>query len=483
MNVKGWHSIRQRLVLAFAIVTLLAGALQLWIAGRQIERATLDFFQRDLENDVYLARDRLALSGEGGDDDDSENATTQRLALAELQQSIGHDYAILNIDGSLEAASLALYGDFRQRGISPEVNQAYAQGHGSHMRIGSDGQERLYVAVPFYHDERASGALVLSQALQPIYADIQQRWLSLALATLPVLALALGMAAWFGTRIAQPIKALHHQALQVADGDLTVRVQLGQSDEIGALGSAFNHMADQLDQLLKTQRAFISNAAHELRTPLMTMQLRLEALQNSALDEAQRVSYLQEARQDLRHMAQLVTSLLVLARLDERRHTSDNSVYDIAALLADLGREWRRQAQQADIQLHQQLEHETDLPDVQLPAQDLRMVLNNLLSNALKYTPAGGNIYFSAHVQGKTLCFSVVDDGIGFAPEQATLIFTRFYRTEEARGRGIEGNGLGLSIAQAIVQQAGGQLTAESAGLGLGARFVLCLPCQPLKDG
>jgi two-component system sensor histidine kinase BaeS len=479
MNVRGWHSIRQRLVLAFAIITLLAGALQLWVAGGQIERATLDFFQRDLENDVYLARDRFVLSGTGDGEEDNGNASTQRLQLAELQQSIGHDYAILNIDGSLEAASLALYGDFRQRSLSPEVNEAYAQGHGSDVRVGSDKQERLYVAVPFYHDEEASGALVLSQPLQPIYADIQARWLRLAAASVPVLLLALGIGAWLGTNIARPIKLLHQTALTVAEGDLSARVNLPNHDEIGALGEAFNHMADQLDQLLKTQRAFISNAAHELRTPLMTMQLRLEALQGGKLGDEQRQTYLQEARQELRHMAHLVTSLLVLARLDERRHQADTTAYDAAALLADLTREWRRNAQNNGLQFSVQgLE---TLPDVLIPAQDLRMVLDNLFSNALKYTPQGGAVCVSTRADAQQAYLSIEDTGIGFNAKQAELIFTRFYRSEEARGQGIEGNGLGLSIAQAIIERSHGTLKAHSDGIGQGARFEICLPRAPMQ--
>ncbi len=474
MNVKTWWSIRQRLTVTFISLTILAGVLQLGVAGSQIEQLSFDFFLRDLQNDAYLMRDRLTLQG---DDDDEEeiSARVRSLEFAELVLNLGHDYAILSFENQLRAASLSLYNDYWGYNEIPEVEQAYRQGSGTDIRIGSDGQERLYVAVPFYHDEHVIGALILSQPTLPLYNDIRTRWMSLGLATLPVLSLAVMIGAWFGARIALPIKALHDQALQIAKGDLDVRVDPKGKDEIGALGMAFNHMADQLRLLLQAQRSFVSNAAHELRTPLMTFQLRLEALQSGQLSDEQQRAYIEEARQELQRMARLVTSLLTLARLDERHYSYDNSPYDVMALLSDLTRSWQRNAQKAGIKLENAWQN---VPDVAISAQDLRMVLDNLLSNAIKYTPNGGQVRLTNWQEAGWVYLCVEDSGMGFSPEQAERLFTRFYRTEQARAAGLEGTGLGLSIARAVVEQARGVLTAHSEGVGRGACFVLGLPIK-----
>ncbi len=475
MNIKMWSSIRQRLTLTFVFLTILAGVLQLWVAGRQIEQISFEFFLRDLQNDAYLMRDRLTLQGDA-DDDNAISVKVRSLEFIELLQNLGHDYAILSPGNRLRAASLALYNDYSGDRDTPEIQQAYRQGSGTDVRIGSDGQERLYVAVPFYHDERVIGALVLSQPTPPLYNDIRVRWISLGVATVPVLSLALVVGIWFGTRIAQPIKALYDRALQIAKGDLNVRVNVQGNDEISALGAAFNYMADQLGQLIQAQRSFVSNAAHELRTPLMTTQLRLEGLQSGQLSDEQQRLYIEEAQQELCRMAHLVTSLLTLARLDERHQPRDDSPYDVMALLNDLARGWQRSAQNAGIELENSWQN---IPDVAMSAQDLRMVMDNLLSNAIKYTPPGGYVRLTNWQEAGWIYLCVEDSGIGFSPEQAARLFTRFYRTEQARAAGLEGTGLGLSIACAVVEQARGVLTAHSEGEGRGARFVVKLPIKP----
>ena len=252
---------------------------------------------------------------------------------------------------------------------------------------------------------------------------------------------------------------------------------MNSQDEIGELGSTFNYMAEQLENLLKTQRSFVSNAAHELRTPLMSLKLRIEALNDPDLEDRQRTEYLRELRQEVDYMAELVTSLLTLARIDEGRHTTDtDQTYDGTSLLHDIARNWRIQSQRQNLTFTAEIP--ASLPDAAIPANDLRIVLDNILSNALKHTTEG-EITLRAWADGAVVNFSVTDTGWGFDPQEQEQLFTRFYRSPEARARHIPGTGLGLAIVRAILQQHHGRIEAQSRGIGQGATFIITLPARP----
>jgi signal transduction histidine kinase len=259
----------------------------------------------------------------------------------------------------------------------------------------------------------------------------------------------------------------------MADGALGSRILVQSKDEIGELAGAFNFMAEQVQELIHAQRNFVSNAAHELRTPIMSARLRIEALQQGSLDAEQQTAYLRELGQEVDHMAGLVTSLLVLARLDEGRHPGKNEPYDAAALLQDISRNWRIQAQKSGLAFHAEIP--SDLPDVSMSASDLRIVIDNLLSNAVKYTRQG-QITVSAWRNDRSICLAVTDTGVGFEPDGAERLFERFYRGNQAGVQRVSGTGLGLSIVQAILTYYRGQIQARSSGPGQGATFEVEIP-------
>jgi signal transduction histidine kinase len=316
------------------------------------------------------------------------------------------------------------------------------------------------------------GFLVLSSLMQPANDEVMRQWLQLASATLPVIAVVIVASLWLSGTISRPVQQLRNSALKMAGGELDTRIESDAQDEVGQLAKTFNYMAEQVEGLMQTQRSFVSNAAHELRTPLMTLKLRVEALEDETLPMDDRSRYLHEIHQELDHMAELVSSLLVLARIDEGRHRQNGSITDTASTLYDIARHWRIAAVQAGLVCDPQIP--IDLPDLPLTPNDLRLVLDNLLSNAIKYTDTGKICLTVEQVSGQVV-MCVQDTGIGFTPEQATQLFTRFYRSEQAR-RDFDGNGLGLSIVQAVLQQYGASIRAESDGVGRGATFTVTVP-------
>ncbi len=315
--------------------------------------------------------------------------------------------------------------------------------------------------------------------MQPAYDLINRRWLQLAAILLPVIGLIVVASLWVGQTLTRPIRQLHMAALRITAGNHDERIVIKREDEIGQLAAAFNVMLDSLNALLIAQRSFVSNAAHELRAPLMSMKLRIEALSDDSIPAEERKDYLSEAADEVQHMAELVTALLTLARLDEGKHSSKLEAFDTAAFLHDTARSWRIRSAQTGVVVESDIPD--TLPDIALSAADLRIVLDNLLINAAKYTPSGGHINLRARAEPKELFLEVSDTGEGFSPEIIPHLFERFYRANLDRNKSIPGNGLGLAIVEALLKQNGGTISANSAGLGKGATFTIHIPVAPVQ--
>lgn len=464
-------TIRQRIVATFLLIVLGGGVLQLFIAGRQLQQATLEFYQHHLETDALMIASTLSeplehyLDGEGTQE-------MQRV-LGSIQQEVAHDYLI--VDRAYRVIGFSAdtgYGSVDRVDALPELTAAASGNIGSDIRNGHDDKPHLYVAVPILYESHSLGYLVLSRLMRPAYDEVTRQWLELAIATLPVVLLVIVSGLWISRTISQPIQLLRNSALQMAEGALDTRINIHTHDEVGQLAQTFNYMAAQLESLVQTQRSFVSNAAHELRTPLMTLKLRAEALTDDTLPTEERNRYIEEIQDELNHMAELVSSLLVLARLDEGRHISQGVSTDTSATLQDIARHWRIRA------IHSGLAYTVEvaetLPNSVMPPNDLRLVIDNLLSNAIKYTKQGQVTLSAKHI-GQHIVIQVRDTGIGFNTDDHQQLFTRFYRTDLARSN-FEGNGLGLSIVEAILQRYNATIRAESAGSGHGATFSVQIP-------
>lgn len=467
------RTIRQRILITFITIVLTGGALQLLIAGHQLQQATIEFYQHHLETDALLLS--AAFSEPLGHFLEGEEEADFPQTLARLQQELTHDHDYLILDATYRV--IGYTPDYEPQSLSrvpetPELSTARARKIGANIRSDEQGENTLYVAVQILDEDKLVGYLVLSRAMQPAYTEAFQRWLELLLVSMPVLALVTIASLWISGTILRPIEHLKNSALRIASGDFKARIESHTDDEVGQLAQTFNYMAGQIENLLKTQRSFVSNAAHELRTPLMNLKLRIEALNDPSLPRTDHEHYLTEIQQEVDHMAALVSSLLVLARIDEGRHLADRSPTDTASAIHDLVRQWRITAEKVGVNLAAHLP--PNIPDLSVSSSDLRLILDNLLSNAIKYSPQGA-VQFNVMIEASSLIITIRDDGIGFSPDQAQRLFERFYRSEEARST-FQGNGLGLSIVKAIVEQNAGQITAHSAGYGCGATFTVRFP-------
>ncbi len=468
-------SIRLRLVVTFTLLTAIGGLLLFFIASRRLQDTTLEFYERDLESEVLIVSNSIL--GQLGESEDGGLADQQAVQALLTRLRPHTDRILVLFDPGLNL--IAFTGDKKpsMNPLSPSVEIAIAQAGnvGRDIRVDESGNLMYYVAVPIDSEEsRIQAILQIRAPLRPAYDLAHAQSLQLAGVWLPVVLLSAAMSWWVGQSLARPIQQLNASALRIAAGALNERIHMNSNDEIGQLGDSFNFMVERLNTLITAQRSFVSNAAHELRAPLMSLSLRIEAMRDETLPDDQKQVYLREAADELNRMSEMVTSLLILARLDEAKHRVSNEPFDIGLLLSDIARHWRIQAQQDGLNLHTEIPD--NLPTPRISSGDLRTVLDNLLSNARKYTPAGGEIYLSAACESGLLRLEVRDTGEGFLPEEKANLFERFYRATRSRERIVSGTGLGLPIVREILEQYDATVTASSDGIDKGSTFVIRVP-------
>ncbi|UUZ91336.1 cell wall metabolism sensor histidine kinase WalK [Paenibacillus sp. P25] len=231
------------------------------------------------------------------------------------------------------------------------------------------------------------------------------------------------------------------------------------------------------EKLEQSRREFVANVSHELRTPLTTIKSYLEALEDGALEEPQLAGkFVSVARNETERMIRLVTDLLQLSRLDSKQAIISKEATVVADMLEEVADRFSFQLEQRAIAVD--IDVQPNVKEIMLDRDRIDQVLDNLVSNAIKYTPEGGHIRIYAGMpEERVLEISVQDNGIGIPKKDLERIFERFYRVDKARSRNMGGTGLGLSIAREIVKAHGGTIQLESE-LGHGTKVTFTLPYQ-----
>lgn len=271
------------------------------------------------------------------------------------------------------------------------------------------------------------------------------------------------------------------QTVRIAEGDFDTEVPFVGPQEFKLLARQFNAMSgklkesfDNLHHSESARRELIANVSHDLRTPLASIQSFVEALEDDVIkDEATFQRYLNTIRLETKRLSGLIQDLFELSSLEAKGEVFEPQPSHADELLISTLESFSFHL--AEKKLHVEI----DLPDklpaaVMMPAQ-IKRVLSNLLQNAIQHSPMEGKIVLSAAEQDRYLLFSVTDEGEGIEAVEASRIFERFYRIDKARSKNNGGAGLGLAIAQSIVQLHGGEIGVHSAK-GAGSCFWFTLP-------
>lgn len=277
----------------------------------------------------------------------------------------------------------------------------------------------------------------------------------------------------------RPIRRLTRTADAIAAGERGLRAE-GEAErtEAGRLALAFNLMLDERDQGEERLRRFVADASHELRTPLTSIRGYVDLLREGGEEPAERTDMLRRMAGEASRMGDLVEDLLLLARMDEHRPLRRDPV-DLRALLEDAARDAR--VLQPDRPVTVDAPGEAALLITGDPYR-LEQVIGALVHNALAYTEPAAGLELRAAITGPVATVVVADAGPGMDADAAARVFDRFVRGEASRSRSSGGAGLGLSIAQAIVEAHDGTITLDTAP-GAGCRFTITLPVDPPADG
>jgi signal transduction histidine kinase len=296
-----------------------------------------------------------------------------------------------------------------------------------------------------------------------IVSRVARGW---ALASGVAVLLAAGVGWVVSRRISAPLVILTDVTAQMAAGNLSARADVGRRDEFGTLAGSFNRMADQVEDTVVALRRFVSDAAHEIHTPLTALRTNLELAPD---DE-----FVRRAQSQVERLGALTQGLLDLSTIEAevRETTEDHAPVSLVPLVREIGELYASRAEQAG------LAFDLVMPEKEVVVwgdeAQLRRALGNLLDNGIKFTPEGGSIRVGLHCDGEWAELRVEDTGIGVPDEDLPYLFGRFHR-----GRNVAaypGNGLGLAIVKAIVEGHKGRVIGEN--LEQGTRFTVWLPCR-----
>lgn len=496
-----FHTLYGRLILVLIVLFSIASAVLLYAAVYTAHMYQQEITQRlNRELAAYIARERVLI----------ENGTVRQDNLKKLFHEAmiinpALELYLLDDDGRVLAYSDTL-GEVRRKRIDLGPVKTFLQDNPVLPVMGDDprnhSRQQVFSVAPIEKDGHLQGyiyAILGGERFEHITQLIQNsyilKWSAVASVVVPGFALLAGGLIFYLLtrklrRLSQAMADFSRQNRLGGEGDSLTVSNAADSDEIDRMTTTFNAMAEriqlQMQRLRETdalRRELVANVSHDLRTPLSSLKGYLETLKlkGASLDEAQREHYLDIAHDHAERLSKLVVELFELAKLDANELKPQKERFSLAELASDVSQKFALRAQQAGIRL--QIEVEPALPFVEADLGMIERVLDNLIDNAFKHTPKDGEIRIAIQSLDDAVQISVADTGYGIAEEHLPHVFKRFYRqqgaraqtTDEAKSPRAGGAGLGLAIANRIVELHGGKLSVSSV-LHKGTVFRFSLP-------
>ena len=330
------------------------------------------------------------------------------------------------------------------------------------------------VGPSIFHDHLSQAGLghTATEAQHVEEAFASALLLSIGLALLTSVLAALAVSWYFSRRVQRSISSVADAASQIAAGQFGARVpDPGLGGEFTTLAVTYNQLADRLEATEVTRRQMLADLAHEMRTPLATVDAHLEAVEDGVRElDGDTVGVLRASTRRLRRLAEDMTAV---SRAEEGILDVTLRTVDSAALASAAADNARHLFTAKGVRLET---NEGTSDRVRVDPERMGQVIGNLLDNALRHTPPGGTVTLSCRRSDRWIEYAVTDTGEGVPAEHLPHLFDRFYRVDSARDRNHGGSGIGLAIAKALVEAHGGDISATSPGPGAGSTFTVRLP-------
>ena len=349
---------------------------------------------------------------------------------------------------------------------------------GNNMTVSemtSDGEPVVSAAVPIIVDKRITGVILLQSSAGSIGEYTSSMTRSIFTLAIMVIAIVALLGFIFSGLITRPIRQLTRSVVGMSESDSEEKLDISYGGEIGDLVESFNKLIDKIEMQEVKRQEFVSNASHELKTPLSSIKLISDSLiQTPDAPREMEVEFLNDMNIQVDRLTRIIDKLLALTKMDDSGAVSrmEFSVMDVSELTASVVRALKPLAVQKNIYL----EYKSDIGIFSRIEKDrLWEAFYNILDNSIKYTKEGGRVQMIVEREDNCAVITITDTGIGIAQDEVYKIFDRFYRVDKARSRETGGTGLGLSIALTAVELHGGNIHVESEE-GIGSRFKITIP-------
>ncbi|WP_203227554.1 sensor histidine kinase [Calorimonas adulescens] len=326
----------------------------------------------------------------------------------------------------------------------------------------------FFAGLPIYLNGNVEGAVLLFSPLNELGQTMDRMYMAAWGIGLAFIMIASMVIYAVSRRVTEPIIRMANAAREIADGKFAGDINIQSNDEIALLADSFNYMKNQLKKIEKMRQELISNISHELRTPLTTIRGFIQGIMDGMINPEEERQYLEVALEEVNRMTKLVGDLMDLSKLQTGSIKLYKSEFDVDSLVNEVVKGFDIECRERGIYVAAEVGEGLK---VTADRDRIKQVLVNLVGNAVKFTPDGGNIVISAQQVDNRTVFKISDTGQGISEEDIPYIFDRFYRADRTK----PGHGLGLAIAKELVEIHGGTISAESKE-GYGTTIIFDLP-------
>jgi signal transduction histidine kinase len=465
-----WNSLHTKLLVTYWLLTGLGTSLMAGFLLQSLSAYFIEMRQTDLGNWATAIGESVA--------DELEQQNLQR--VQQLMQLHGQAETVIvrvfDSQGQLLASSTAedrrIINWLEVPGVREALQNQTVQGTAKGILSNDD---RLYVARPIQRNGQLLGVLRMSVTLEQFQRQFSLLWWTVIGALLLTMFLCAVISDRLARSFAIPIQTMRDFAIRLGGGHFGDKLSIRQSNELDELAIELNRMSERLASLDQERRAFLANVSHELRTPISNIQVTVEALQNGAVEEPHlRDRFFQTISDETQRSARLIHDLLDLGRLEAGATLLEQQTIDLQQLIDRAVRAVETRMQSRGMSLHLKVTKVSLTGD----PERLLQALLNILDNAIKHSKENSQVFIAGIRNSQQVIITIQDQGPGIDQNTLPRIFEQFYTGDPSR-KG-SSTGLGLAIAQRIIQAHGGNITASSSP-GQGAKFIICLPLHPLS--
>ncbi len=409
----------------------------------------------------------------------SANAQKMYELAEQSSKEFGGRFLVLNKSGIVQVDSFSVLNGQKldHKEISDVLLGPADTSYGFHKIDNGEGEPfyAVYYTSAIVSESETIGAVLYAADIQDV-VELTDEFVNIVfLIVLAACILVIVVSIVFSGYITRPIKDLKSVALLISRGNLHQRIKVHGRNEMAELAETFNTMSEKLENLDRKRSEFVSNASHELKTPLSSMKILIESLlYQDGVDEKIYKEFLGDINNEIDRLTDVISGLLTLAKTDSETEALkiekillSELVYKSVAALKPIARE-------KDIMITYTVNNELE---IWCDAVKVMQAVMNLVDNAIKYTDPGGSVWVTLQKSGANAAIVIKDNGCGIPEADLPHLFDRFYRVDKARARETGGSGLGLYIARTIALLHGGSIDVQSEE-GAGTVFTLYLPIK-----